>query len=570
MQIDGKTSGLKALQIRHLSQIAGRRIKSDQVITYELAVAMTAFSNETGRQLGLLAGRDGAIHAVLVGSDREVMIPDIHSLRFGKRALRGVRLIHTQLKDAPLTQGDLTDLALLRLDLVAVIEVCSDGRPGLLRIAHLIPPNPSGVQHALLPPVSLHQLQLPLNPFLSALDVEFESWKRLHIVKGTPERAILISASTMPRMAQEESLDELSELARSARLVPVMRVIQRPKSLHPKYLIGQGKLKETIMSALQQQADLLIFDQELTPLQVKAIGEVTEMKVLDRTQLILDIFAARARTREARVQVELAQLQHRLPFLSERSTALSRLTGGIGGRGPGETRLEIDRRRAHDRIGRLSREHEALSVARTHRRRVRQDRRIPILSLVGYTNAGKSTLLNALTKSDIETGEVLFETLDTTTRRLKFPREREVILTDTVGFIRSLPSDLLGAFRSTLDELKDAHLLIHVVDISNPRFVQQMETVEQTLGDLSLSGTPVLRVFNKMDRVPPETTEVLCTRYDATAVCALDLESLTPLLLAIEARVWNLEERRMARPCAAPPGLIATAGRLPLIPSHTN
>lgn len=541
MHIDGKINGLKPWQIKRLSQIAGRRIKSDQVITYELAAAMSAFSHETGRQVGLLAGREGTVHTVLVGSDREVMIPDIHHLRFGKRALRGVRLIHTHLKDVPLNQDDLTDLALLRLDLVAVLEVRPDGLPGLLRIAHLVPPNPEGKRYALLPPVSLHQLDLPLNPFLSALDAEFESWQRLHVVKGAPERAILISASAKSRIAQEESLDELAELTRSAHLIPVERVIQRPKSLHPKYLIGQGKLKETIMSALQQQADLLIFDQELTPLQVKAIGEVTEMKVLDRTQLILDIFAQRARTREAKVQVELAQLQHRLPFLSERSTALSRLTGGIGGRGPGETRLEIDRRRVRDRIGRLEREHEGLSVARAHRLRLRVDRRIPILSLVGYTNAGKSTLLNALTKSGVETGDVLFETLDTTTRRLRFPREREVILTDTVGFIQSLPVDLLGAFRSTLDELKDAHLLIHLVDISNPRFAQQMTTVEQTLGELGLSGTPVLRVLNKIDKVPTETTAALCARYDAEAVCARDQGSFAPLLSAIETRLWGLE-----------------------------
>ncbi|HEY5599489.1 MAG TPA: GTPase HflX, partial [Candidatus Manganitrophaceae bacterium] len=384
---------------------------------------------------------------------------------------------------------------------------------------------------------------LPLKPFLSALEAESDSGRRTLAVDQRKERAILISASNQPRIDQEESMEELAELVRSARLLPIDQVIQRPKALHPKYLLGQGKLKETIMKALQQQADLLIFNQNLTPLQVKAIGEVTDMKVLDRTQLILDIFAQRAHTREAKVQVELAQLRYRLPRLAERSTALSRLTGGIGGRGPGETRLEVDRRRTRDRIARLERELESLAEARDRRRVKRVDQRIPILSIVGYTNAGKSTLLNALTKSHVQTENLLFATLDTSTRRLRFPREREVIITDTVGFIQSLPPDLLGAFRSTLDELRDAHLLIHLVDISSPRMEQQMETVHQILRELDLGETPRLLVFNKKDKADPEMVKALCERYDAIAISALHPESLEPLLAAIEGRLWKKKEQ---------------------------
>jgi len=533
------TSGLKPQQIKRLEQIGRRRIKSDQVVTPDIARLMTTLSFEIGRQIGILVGREGEIYTVLVGNEREIEIPDLTELRFGKRGLRGVRLIHTHLKNEPLNEDDLTDLALLRLDLIAAVGVVQEGLPGTVYLAHLLPPNPDEKIYEVHPPVSIHQLNLPLKSFLAALEGEFDSGEPTRAVDRRKERAILISVSNKLRIDQEASMDELAELARSARLVPIDRIYQRPKSFHPKYLLGEGKLKEVVMKALQQRADLLIFDQNLTPLQVKAIGEVTEMKVLDRTQLILDIFAQRAQTREAKVQVELAQLRYRLPRLAERSTALSRLTGGIGGRGPGETRLEVDRRRARDRIARLERELDSLAEARARRRVRRVAHSLPILSIVGYTNAGKSTLLNALTKSDVQTEDLLFATLDTSTRRLRFPREREVIITDTVGFIQSLPPDLLGAFRSTLDELRDAHLLIHLVDISDPHFEQHLQTVQQILTELDLEKTPQLLVFNKRDRVDPDTVAALCERYGAIAISAIEPQSLGSLLAAIESRPWS-------------------------------
>lgn len=542
---------MKPQQIKRLEQIGRRKIKSDQVVTPEIGRLMTTLSFEIGRQIGILVGREGEIYSVLVGNEREIMIPDLTELRFSKRGLRGVRLVHTHLKNEPLNEDDLSDLALLRLDLIAAVGVVQEGLPGTVYLAHLLPQNPDGKIYEIHPPISIHQLNLPLKSFLAALEAELDSGERTRAVDGRKEKAILISVSTKVRIDQEASMDELAELARSARLVPIDRIYQRPKSFHPKYLLGEGKLKEVVMKALQQQADLLIFDQNLTPLQVKAIGEVTEMKVLDRTQLILDIFAQRAQTREAKVQVELAQLRYRLPRLAERSTALSRLTGGIGGRGPGETRLEVDRRRARDRIARLERELESLAEARARRRVRRVAHSLPILSIVGYTNAGKSTLLNALTKSDVQTEDLLFATLDTSTRRLRFPREREVIITDTVGFIQSLPPDLLGAFRSTLDELRDAHLLIHLVDISDPHFEQHIQTVQKILTELELEKTPQLLVFNKQDKVDRQTVKTLCERHGAIAISALQPESLGPLLAAIEERLWA-EGKTAPLPAASP------------------
>jgi GTP-binding protein HflX len=525
-----------------LEQISRRKIKPGEILPHDMALLLTALSREIGRQIGMLISREGEIYAILIGSNLELLIPDLSQFRAIKRGLRGIRLIHTHLKNEPLTQDDLTDLALLRLDLMVAIGVLPDGLPGLLYMAHLLPPNKEGKIYQVDPPLAIHQMQASQAGLLETIYQAFEMENRALKTDDRKERAILISASTESRLAQEESLEELAELARSAELNPVESVVQRIKFFHPKYLLGSGKIKEVVMSALQKQADILIFNQNLTPLQIKAIGQVTEMKVLDRTQLILDIFAQRATTREAQAQVELAQQRYRLPRLAERSTALSRLTGGIGGRGPGETRLEVDRRRARDKIARLEKEMELLSHGRAQRRTKRNTQQIPILSIVGYTNAGKSTLLNTLTKSDVKTQNLLFSTLDTSTRRLRFPREREVLLTDTVGFIEAIPADLLGAFSSTLDELKDADLLIHLVDIHTARFENKIRAVEETLRQIEVEGKPRLLVFNKIDQMDPAHADHLCKRYGAIGVSALDSKTMPPLLAAIEEKIW--EEKR--------------------------
>jgi len=522
-----------------LEQISRRKIRPNEILPHDIALLLTTLSSEIGRQIGLLISREGEIYAVIIGSNQELLIPDLSQFRAIKRGLRGIRLVHTHLKNEPLSEDDLTDLAMLRLDLMVAIGVLPNGLPDRIYMAHLLPPNKAGKIYQVDPPLLIHQMDRSGTAFLETIYAAFDVQARTVTTKDKKERAMLISVALQSKMVQEESLEELAELARSAQLNPIESIIQRPHYLHPKFLLGSGKIKEVIMKALQMQADLLIFNQTLTSLQTKAIGEVTEMKVLDRTALILDIFAQRAISREAQVQVELAQLRYRLPRLHERSTSLSRLTGGIGGRGPGETRLEIDRRRTQDKIAHLEKEMKTLSQGRAQRRTKRASQRIPILSIVGYTNAGKSTLLNTLTKSDVQTENLLFSTLDTSTRRLHFAQGREALLTDTVGFIEAIPPDLLDAFQSTLDELQDANLLIHLVDIHSSRFESHIQAVHDILNKLGVGEKSQLLVFNKIDLIDPAYVGNLCRRYEAIGISALNSETVRPLFLEIEKRVWK-------------------------------
>jgi GTP-binding protein HflX len=527
-----------------LERLYRRRTPPEAIITPEAARALTEASAETGRQTGLLIDRGGSTRYVIVGTDRDILIPDLSDYRLGSKRLRGVRFIHTHLKDVPLNQEDLTDLALLRLDMIAALSVRPGGLPGSISIAHLLPPNPEQKLYEIIPPQPVHSLDINAAQFIAGLEREMER-TRPAVEVGKKDRAILVSVSKRGKAEQEESIEELKELARSDNIQVLDAMIQRPHDISPKYLLGEGKLKELIIRSQQLGADLIVFNQNLTPSQVKAIGDVTEMRVIDRTQLILDIFARRAHSRDGKVQVELAQLKYRLPRLSERSTALSRLTGGIGGRGPGETRLEIDMRRARDRIRGLEKELKALSKGRQQRRERRIQSGIPIVSIVGYTNAGKSTLLNTLTKSEVKVEDLLFATLDTATRRLRFPREREVVITDTVGFIQDLPEDLLGAFRATLDEMQDADLLLHVVDISSQRFEHQMGSVDTILIDLELDRIPRLVVFNKVDKVDAVWARAIAKRFSGVTCSAIKPDTFGDLLKEIEKRVWGEESAEL-------------------------
>lgn len=535
--VQGSLKGIKPSQHARLEKLAARRIAPDRILTQEFARTLTELSFELRQQIGVLVDRKGKVFKVLVGDARSILIPKLNSWRVGSGRLRGLRFLHTHLNNEPLSQEDLTDLSLLRFDLVAAIGVDHQGLPKDAYIAHVLPPNPESRKYETLPPVAPSLLDTDFLVFVRALEDEIDKSVSSVSVDKSRERAYVIGRTVGREWEVEESLNELIELAKSSGLQVVGTACQKRELVDPHFVVGKGKLREIVVDALQKGAGLMIFDTELTPAQVKAIADFTEVKVLDRSQLILDIFAQRAKSREGKLQVELAQLKYALPGLREKDDALSRLTGGIGGRGPGETKLEIDKRRIHSRIGFLEKQIEKISKNRALRRGLRNRRQVPVISIVGYTNAGKSTLLNKLTKSNILVEDKLFATLDPTSRRLRFPRETEVIITDTVGFIHELPEELFAAFSATLDELGDANVLLHVIDCSNPAFEKQLNAVEKILERLDLTDIPLIRVFNKIDLVPDDIVQNVCISYSGIAISALDSKTFPPLIHRLEDEV---------------------------------
>jgi GTP-binding protein HflX len=557
---------LKPNQLRRIEKLYSRRIPPQQVVTPEFARQLSELSHETRRQIGALIDRKGYVESVVVGDARRIEWPDLKRTRVGEGRFRGLRAVHTHLRGEELTQDDLNDLALLRLDLMVSVDVDDrTGLPGKVRGAHLLPTTAAQVSEDEAADVHEPAYTFFEAPAASQLDVDF-----LELIGSLEEeiarnrsggrraaardRAILVGVTTSSVGEAEESMAEMRELAASAGLVVMNETIQRRQAIDPRTVLGRGKLDELIVRALRLGADLLVFDRELSPAQVRAVSEATDLKVIDRAQLILDIFAQRAQTSEGKIQVELAQLRYMLPrLIAGHDSAFSRLAGGIGGRGPGETKLETDRRRVRDRINRLEKEIEHQRMRRQQRRKERTRRGLPIISIVGYTNAGKSTLLNTLTSSEVLAEKRMFATLDPTSRRLRLPREQEVIVNDTVGFIRDLPPDLIAAFRATLEEIDDSDLLIHLIDASNPRWQQQLESVERILGELGHTDIPRVVAFNKADLLAADELDALLRQAcqvgqrECIAVSAIKPDSLRPLLEragAILARDLAHDEKR--------------------------
>ena len=535
--------------MKALNRLTTRRFPATDVYTIDQARELSLLSRALGRQLGMLIDRKGRVDMVLVGEAGGILIPELPRARSGADRLRGLRLLHTHLTPDGLSQEDLMDLLFLRLDAIIVLTVNPDGDPVQWQEAHLLPTPVAGQ------PYRVEQLrpwdQTSAHFAATAEALEEELARRSDDTREASDapRALLVSVAAQPRIIQERNLDELAELARTAGLVVAGRMVQRVAQVNPKFILGKGKMAELEVLALEGRAGILVFDGELSPAQLHNLADITERKVLDRTQLILDIFAQHAVTRAGKLQVDLAQLRYTQPRLTGKNRAMDRLMGGIGGRGPGETKLETDRRRSRERMARLRKELDQLRRQRAFTRSRRARRGIPLAALVGYTNAGKSTLLNNLTRSEVLAENKLFATLDPTTRRLRFPAEREIILADTVGFIRNLPRELMDAFRATLEELESADLLVHVADASHPDLLQQITSVETILEELELQHMPRILLLNKWDLLDvPARAELADAFPHAIPVSARTGDGLKRLLEVLENMLLSTQQTQLLIP----------------------
>ena len=594
--IYGNTTGLSPHAQKALERIYRRKVPLDHIATPELIKSLAEASHTTGRQVGALVHRSGEVDYVIVGDATKLMLPDIGRLRTAEGRFRALRLVHTHLWNEPLTRDDLVDLVRLRLDLVAAIQLSPEGEPRTIQYAYNTPVyqeagavSPvaelgarSSREKETLPyrqvgPVLIGRESVNFGELIRSLEDEFATRSRVHAVNAKDGRAILVHVAEKGKPGAlskaEESMRELAELADTAGVLVTDSVLQLRDKIDPRLVLGKGKLDDVVLRAAELDVETLVFDRNLTASQASAIAKHTDLKVIDRTQLILDIFAQRAESSDGKLQVELAQLKYTLPRLGQKDDSLSRLTGGIGGRGPGETKLEIGRRRAKERVTFLEAQLKKLSRQREQRRRRRSRHEVPIVAIVGYTNAGKSTLLNTLTGADVLAENKLFATLDTRSRRLRFPEEREVVITDTVGFIRELPKELFAAFRATFEETADADLLLHVIDASDPARDQHMETTEEVLTDLELIGIPRIVVFNKADLISSEERRLLRMGHkDAVLLSAMSRETTHGLLAKIAERLkgrwagsalvpsYEVEEAEYAGDSGDADGLEATAG----------
>ena len=535
------------------------------ISTPELTRSLVTASVETGRQIGVLVHRSGEVDYVIVGDAGKLMLPDIGRLRAAEGRFRGLRLVHTHLRGEPLTRDDHVDLVRLRLDLVAVIQMSHLGEARSMQYAYNIPSDTGEMPYREVGPVPIGQATVDVGELMTDLEAEFARRVRAREVRAKDGRAVLVHVADRSERGAaqhaEESMRELRELARTAGVEVVDEVVQLRDHIDPKFVLGKGKLEDVIVRSMQLDVDVLVFDRELSPAQISAIGKEGDLKVIDRTQLILDIFAQRAESYDGKLQVELAQLKYNMPRLGLKDDALSRLTGGIGGRGPGETKLEIGRRRAKERVSHLEAQLRKSAGRRETRRRKRTRDAVPTVAIVGYTNAGKSTLLNTMTRSDVLTEDKLFATLDTRSRTLRVGwagyGDREVVITDTVGFIRDLPTDLFAAFRATFEEAADADLLLHVVDASDPVKDDHIATTQALLEELKLAEIPCVLVFNKTELLSTLDYRILQKKFpDAVLVSARSRETTTDLIARIAkdlAERWDLAARPQPPPSDEPP-----------------
>ena len=505
-----------------------RKFPLEDIYTLNQAQELSLLSRSLGRQIGLLIDRKGKVQLVLSGDPERITIPPLEQSKKNTSGLRGLRLLHTHLQNQGLSQEDLMDLLFLRLDAIACLCVDDQGLPTVWQYAKLDPvqTNPPFIVSDLLPWTATNVAILSQ---ICYLENELSKTLPNHDTAQNQE-ALLISVANLPQTEQNANLEELAQLATTAGFHVGATLVQRSKHVDPRVLLGKGKMAELEVLALEHNAATLIFDGELTPAQLHNLADLTERRVLDRTQIILDIFAKHATSKAGKLQVELAQLRYLMPRLTGQNRALDRLMGGIGGRGKGETKLETDRRQIKERMTQIRAALKKISRQRAYVRSRREHNLLPLVAIVGYTNAGKSTLLNQLCQANVLTQDKLFATLDPVTRRLRFPHAREIIIADTIGFIRNLPQELMEAFQATLEELAAADALIHLVDAADPNFLQHIQSVEDILRKLNLQTIPTLLVFNKWDRVDSELQSALQSSFPAaiklSAVSRFGLKTL--------------------------------------------
>ena len=558
-KLSGNTRGLPPSQIRKALKLFNRRIARDEIVTLEFARELYEAAQELGRRIGVLITREGDVVEVFLGTREILYVPDLGRYRLGEGRLRRLRMVYSDLSRTPrpgvLPTDIYGDLERLRFDVVAAVR--SERNKTSMTFAYNLPyagrGEPVRTEHV----ADLALFEFDFARFIEELEGEHAALRRTAAV--VKDSAVLVGVYPKNRSDARASMDELKELARTAGVQVADTIIQM-RDPDPKTLLGRGKLEEVILNCLRVGAEIVIFDTELRPSQWRAITNSTDLKVLDRSMLILDIFAQHAKSSDGRLQVELAQLKYNLPRLVEKDAGLSRLTGGIGGRGPGETKLEIGRRRIRDRIGDLEKRIDKLSQQRSLRRSRRIEQGLPLVAVLGYTNVGKSTLFNKLTSSAVLAESKLFATLDPAQRRLFLPSGndgserpgRHIVLSDTVGFIRDLPEELKSAFRATLEEIQEAELLLHVLDASDPEIAERKRAVESVLEEMGLMQLPQVVLLNKCDLVSEDDALLLEREYGGLAVSGLTGRGLPRVVEMLAERLVGRSAGRVTKPGDAP------------------
>jgi GTP-binding protein HflX len=540
VRAQGNLLGLRPSVAKQIDRLHERRVGAEDFVDPHFALALHDAALAAGRRIGALADRRGAIQQVIVGDATTLDLPPSARKRTGVGRLNGLRLVHATLADHGHTTDDLQQLRMLSLDASIAVLAGEEGHMPRVEVAYLLPANDAGRMWEVLRPARATAVTLRFDETVHDLEVQMrrdlDALRAGRQGERTTDAAIVVLPVLDRATDVDWELSELKALCRTAGVAVAGTVVQRRDRPDPRTLVGRGKLRELTMAGLQKGADLLVFGAPLTPSQQRSVAADTGVRVIDRNQLILSIFARHARTNEGKLQVELAQLRYNLPRLSERDDAMSRLTGGIGATGPGETKLEMERRRARERIHMLEGRIAAISRERAQRRQRRECVPVPMVAIVGYTNAGKSTLFNVLTGAGVDARDRLFATLDPTIRRVRLGGGTDFLLCDTVGFIRDLPEELIGAFRATIEEVATARVLLHVADGADPHVGEQVAAVRRILADLELDDRPAVLVLNKADLAPDRHDLALrAASMDAIVTSAREPESLKPVIDALAA-----------------------------------